>query len=264
MIDIGANLANPVFADDLTQVLARAKGADIESIIVTGTSVDGSEQAIALAKQHPDLLRATAGVHPHDADSFDADAERQILQLLEQTCVVAVGETGLDYNRNFSTPENQRHSFEAHIDMARQCGKPLFLHERDAFEDFYRILAASRGSFGNAIVHCFTGSQEALRAYLDLGLYIGITGWICDKKRGQSLRDIIAYAPLDRLMIETDAPYLTPHDKAIKSALVKSNRNEPWTLSATANRLAECLSIDTATLRSATTENARRFFAIDD
>ena len=262
MIDIGANLGNEAFSNDLTDVLQRAKMANVQAIIVTGTSAESSVTAARLADQHPGYLYATAGVHPHDADAYNATIEQEILQLLQLKQVVAVGETGLDYNRNFSTPQNQRAAFEAQLALAGKCKKPLFLHEREAFDDFYAIMRANKNHYSHAIVHCFTGNKQALRAYLDMGLYIGITGWICDKKRGAELRDIIRYTPLDRLMIETDAPYLTPHDKSIKQALVNKHRNEPWTLSATAATLAECLDLEADVLIEATTHNTKMFFGI--
>ena len=260
MIDIGANLSNPTFDNDLTEVLQRAKDAKLQAIIVTGTSVESSKAAIALAEQQPSFLYATAGVHPHDADSYNNDIEKQISAMLDNPSIVAVGETGLDFNRNFSTPDNQRHAFEAQIALANRYQKPLFLHERDAFADFHSIISTNKNEQTQAVVHCFTGSETALKAYLDLGLYIGITGWISDKKRGANLREIIKYAPLDRLMIETDAPYLTPQQAGLKNQLSKKNRNEPWTLPYTAATLAECLGVETAALIEQTTENTNNFF----
>ena len=260
MIDIGANLSNPTFDNDLADVLQRAKNAKLQAIIVTGTNVESSIAALALAEQQPCFLYATAGVHPHDADSYNDAIEMQISSILDNPSIVAVGETGLDFNRNFSTPDNQRHAFEAQIALANRHQKPLFLHERDAFEDFYSIIQANKNEKTQAVVHCFTGNETALKAYLDLGLYIGITGWISDKKRGANLREIIKYAPLDRLMIETDAPYLTPQQAGLKNQLSKKNRNEPWTLPFTAATLAECLGVETEALIEQTTENTKNFF----
>lgn len=260
MIDIGANLSNPTFDNDLADVLQRAKDAKLQAIIVTGTNVESSIAALALAEQQPRFLYATAGVHPHDADNYNDAIEMQISSMLDNPSIVAVGETGLDFNRNFSTPDNQRHAFEAQINLANRHQKPLFLHERDAFEDFYSIIQANKNEKTQAVVHCFTGNETALKAYLDLGLYIGITGWISDKKRGANLREIIKYAPLDRLMIETDAPYLTPQQAGLKNQLSKKNRNEPWTLPFTAATLAECLGVETEALIEQTTENTKNFF----
>ena len=264
MIDIGANLSNPIFKDDLADVLQRAQDADIQGIIVTGTSAESSKAALQLAKQQPDYLYATAGVHPHDADTYNANIEEQLISILDKPTIVAVGETGLDFNRNFSTPDNQRQAFEAQIALANSFKKPLFLHERDAFNDFYAILAAHKNDNIQAVVHCFTGNEKALKTYLDLGLYIGITGWISDKKRGAELREIIKYAPLDRLMIETDAPYLTPQQAGIKNQLSKKHRNEPWTLPYTAATLAECLNVDATELINSTTRTTKHFFGLNN
>lgn len=275
MIDIGANLGGPAFKDDIPAVLSRAKDEAIAAIIVTGTSAQSSIEAHQLSRQHPAFLYSTAGVHPHDADNYDDASEQLILDLLQHNNVVAVGETGLDYNRNFSTPVNQRRAFEAQIELAVANKKPLFLHERDAFDDLHAIISANKNRHCDAVVHCFTGELNALRAYLDLGLYIGITGWLCDKKRGANLREIVNYIPLDRLMIETDSPYLTPQlmtinsevkaekPASVKSRLIKKSRNEPWTLSVTADVLAECLAVDRQVLVDKTTQNAERFFKLD-
>ena len=168
----------------------------------------------------------------------------------------------MDFNRNFSTADNQRQAFAAQIALANSYNKPLFLHERDAFDDFYNILADNKNTAIKAVVHCFTGSQQALKAYLDLGLYIGITGWISDKKRGANLREIIKYAPLDRLMIETDAPYLTPQQAGLKNQLTKKHRNEPWTLPYTAATLADCLGVETSKLIESTTRTSKEFFGL--
>ncbi len=260
MIDIGAKLTNSSFSTDLPDVIERARSAGIKAILITGTDSKTSLSARAVANDYPKYLYSTAGVHPHDADSY-SDADENILNdLLAHSNVVAVGETGLDFNRNYSTPSNQLTAFEAQLALAHCHKKPLFLHERDAFKALYGVLRGNRDSFSNAVIHCFTGDRAALRAYLDLGLFIGITGWICDKKRGELLRDIIRYAPIDRLMIETDAPYLTPHRGKLKSQLAQKNRNEPWTLRYTAAALANALSLDTETLIAATSQNACRFF----
>ena len=262
MIDIGANLSNPIFKDDLSDVLQRAQDAKVEGIIITGTSAESSMAALQLAEQQPNYLYATAGVHPHDADNYNDNIERQLISILDKPNIVAVGETGLDFNRNFSTPENQQKAFEAQIALANRYKKPLFLHERDAFDDFYAIMSANKNADIKAVVHCFTGSEKALKAYLDLGLYIGITGWISDKKRGANLREIIKYAPLDSLMIETDAPYLTPQQAGLKNQLARKHRNEPWTLPYTAATLADCLGIEAAELIASTTRTTKNFFGL--
>lgn len=262
MIDIGANLTNESFAADIGEVLERAKKNNIEKIIVTGSSVASSQAALELAQQHPDFLYATAGLHPHAADDFNEDTLDTFKALIQKKAVVAVGETGLDFNRNFSSQENQIRSFEAHLNFAEQTHKPVFLHERDAFDTFHPIMRQHPGLCARAIVHCFTGNLDALKAYLDLGLYIGITGWICDKKRGAQLREIIRYAPIDRLMIETDAPYLMPHRDRLKSKMTHKNRNEPWTLGYTAQALADAHELDVQAVHKKTRDTAVAFFRL--
>ena len=260
MIDIGANLTNESFASDINEVLERAKKNHVEKIIVTGSSVTSSQAALELAQQHPNFLYATAGLHPHAADDFNEETLATFKALIQEDAVVAVGETGLDFNRNFSSQENQIHSFEAHLAFAKQTHKPVFLHERDAFDIFHPIMRQHPELCTRAIVHCFTGSLDALKAYLDLGLYIGITGWICDKKRGVQLREIIRYAPIDRLMIETDAPYLMPHRDQLKNKMTHKNRNEPWTLTYTAQALADSLELDIEVVHKKTRDTTVDFF----
>ena len=262
MIDIGANLTNESFKDDLESVLERAQEAKVSSIIVTGSNVSSSQQALELALQYPQYLYATAGMHPHEADSFNDATINEFRHLLSNPAVIAIGETGLDFNRNFSTQENQIRAFEAHLELAYQIDKPLFLHERDAFDALHGIMRQHPKLCERAVVHCFTGNQNALKHYLDLGLYIGITGWLCDKKRGATLREIMQYAPLERLMIETDAPYLIPHKERVQNTLKHKRRNEPWTLRHIAKLLAELKDVEEAELIEAVTDNTRRFFSL--
>ncbi len=262
MIDIGANLANESFRTDLEQVLQRARQAGVERIIVTGSDRDSAVAASQLADRHPAYLYATAGLHPHHASDFSEELLLTFAELLRCDNVVAIGETGLDYFRNFSPREAQLAAFNAHLALASELDKPLFLHERDAFEDFAAQMRNYPDLCERAIVHCFTGSREALETYLDMGMYIGITGWICDAQRGKTLREIIRYAPLEKLMIESDAPYLTPHKDTLRNQLVHKHRNEPWTLHYTATALAEALGVDAGQLREVTTQTARDFFRL--
>jgi len=264
MIDIGANLANSLFLPDLDQVLDRARKAGVSHIVVTGSDKDSSALARDLAGTHPHFLYATAGLHPHHASDLSEDLLSGFSKLLQYREVVAIGETGLDYFRDFSPRKDQQQSFIAHLELAESVHKPLFLHERDACEDFRAIMQSHSALCERAIVHCFTGNLTTLKSYLDMGMYIGITGWICDKKRGAELREIIHYAPLDRLMIETDAPYLTPHIDGLKKQLTHKHRNEPWTLQYTAVALAEALNLDEETVRNTTADTARKFFGLED
>ena len=258
MIDIGANLSHPSFDEDLADTLERAGAAGLAAIVVTGTSVAGSRRAQILASNH-DQLFATAGVHPHDAAHCDAATIPALRALLAEPKVVAVGECGLDFNRNYSPHPDQEKWFTAQLDLACELDKPLFLHSRDAHPRFAEILSQYGDSLPSAVAHCFTGEAVEMRAYLDLGLYIGITGWICDERRGRHLLELVAEIPADRLMLETDAPYLTPRSLRPQP---KSRRNEPAFLPHILDTVAKALGKPAADLARETTQNARRFFRI--
>lgn len=261
LIDIGANLISSRFGPDLDQVLERAREAGVEHILLTGTSESVSEAALALARQHPGYLSCTAGVHPHDAKHWRAESGQLLSRLAEAPEVVAMGECGLDYNRDFSPRGQQRECFEAQLALAAELGKPVFLHQRDAHQDFMTLLKNYRDRLPGAVVHCFTGSREELEDYLALGCYIGVTGWLCDRKRGALLRELVKVIPLERLMIETDAPYLTPQNLEQKP---KGNRNEPAFLPAVLAMLAESTGASRAQLAEHTRANARNFFSLRD
>jgi TatD DNase family protein len=237
LVDIGANLTHDSFDADRAEVVARAQAAGVGRFVVTGSDAAHSQKALELCATYPGLY-ATAGVHPHHAKDATASTPDELRKLLGNPQVVATGECGLDYFRNFSPPETQRQVFEMQLDLAEECGKPVFLHQRDAHEDFMRILSSHRPSLNRAVVHCFTGDAAELHAYLALGCHIGITGWICDERRGQHLRDCVGIIPADKLMLETDAPYLIPRDLSPKPA---SNRNEPMYLRHIAEVVADCL-----------------------
>jgi len=198
MIDIGANLANKSFNKDLEDVLVRAQDKSITNIIITGSCFNSNQQAFELAKNKPTLLYATAGLHPHHANEWNEAIQQQIQNLIDYPEVVAIGETGLDYNRNFSTPEQQRLAFSKHLAIAESCEKPLFLHQRDAHHDFFAMLSEHPQLAKKSVVHCFTDTATALDDYLSLGCSIGITGWLCDKKRGAELRETVKAIPLDK------------------------------------------------------------------
>lgn len=261
LIDIGVNLTNASFKDDLDEVITRAFDAGIEQMIVTGTEAASSEAAQQLAANYSGQLFSTAGIHPHDAKTLSADTIDTIKSLTELTEVVAVGETGLDFNRNYSPPEDQIRSFEQHIELAIDTGLPMFLHERDAFNKQWEILKHYRDQLSDAVIHCFTGEKQQAFRYLDLDLYIGITGWICDERRGAHLHDFVNDIPIDRLLIETDAPYLMPRVKPAPK-LKSKRRNEPCTLPLVLNTIAEHHSLTASQLAWHTTDNARRLFRL--
>ncbi|MFC3151860.1 TatD family hydrolase [Litoribrevibacter euphylliae] len=257
-IDIGVNLSNKQFKDQQAAIIEDATTSGVSKIIITGTDLQESRNAIKLAKTFNQY--ATAGIHPHDAKENSDSAFQEIAEMMSERCVVAVGETGLDFNRNFSTPEDQQASFLKHIELAKSTGKPMFLHERDAGEAMAALLAEHRSELSNAVIHCFTGSEEDLRRYIDLDVYIGITGWICDERRGFHLHDLIKLIPEDRLMLETDAPYLLPRTLSPKP---KNRRNEPKYLPHIGEYIAKLLEIPVEELAAKTTENTKRFFNLD-
>lgn len=250
LVDIGANLAHKSFRDDLPQILARARANHVARIVITGTSVMGSRRAWELARGDPAFLASTAGVHPHDASRFGHDAELAICELLREPEVVAVGECGLDYDRDFSPRDAQRRAFEAQLRIAEETAMPVFLHERAAHEDFVAILRQARV---RGVVHCFTGSAAELDRYLELGMFIGITGWINDDRRGAHLRPLLARVPRDRLMIETDAPFLTPKPR--------KGRNEPAFLADVLAVVAASLGRSPDDVAADTTRTAIAFFS---
>lgn len=259
MIDIGANLTHDSFDKDRETVIAEAQASGVETFIITGSDVACSQKAKDLAHQYSDCCYATAGIHPHHASDFDGEAEDAIQTLLNDEKVVAVGETGLDYFRDFSPRPAQIFSFERHIKLAIENEMPLFLHQREAHKDFYPILKEHRDALGNVVVHCFTDNEQALFDYLDLDCHIGITGWICDERRGEHLIDLVHNIPSDRLMIETDAPYLMPRNLKPKP---KSRRNEPKYLAHIAEEVARILDCDLLALQEQTTRNTKLFFKL--
>ena len=260
LIDIGANLGHENFRGDLEEVLARARTAGVERIVVTGASESDSALAQRLAADHPEQLRATAGVHPHVARQWSGSSAGALRSLLIRPEVVAVGETGLDFNRDFSPRSCQERAFEAQIELAAELAMPIFMHERDASERFVAILARHRHRLGRAVVHCFTGEERALDAYLDLDLHIGITGWICDERRGVHLHRLVGKIPPARLMVETDSPYLLPRDLRPRP---KGRRNEPAFLPHIVARIAEARGETPEELAASSTETARAFFGLD-
>jgi TatD DNase family protein len=259
LVDIGINLAHDSYDADREAVLRRALAAGVERLVVTGASVEGSRDAIALARALPQHLSATAGCHPHHAAGLDAAAFASIAGLARDSAVVAVGECGLDYHRNFSSPAEQRSAFERQLALAIELGKPLFLHSRDAHRDFMAMLRAAGDALPPAVLHCFTGTGDELDDCLAHGLHIGITGWICDERRGLHLRAIVGRIPEGRLMVETDGPYLLPRDLDPKPA---SRRNEPAHLPHVARAVATARGEDLETLARHTTLTACRFFGL--
>ncbi len=258
LVDIGVNLADRSFRSDLPAVLTRARAAGVGTMIVTGTTVDVSRAAARLAAAH-DGLWSTAGVHPHHAGNCDDGTIDALRGLAERPEVVAVGECGLDYFRDLSPRDVQRRWCAAQLQLAAELGMPAFLHDRQAHADLLALLCEYRPSTPAAVIHCFTGTGAELDAYLELDLHIGITGWICDERRGGGLRDIVSRIPANRLMIETDAPYLMPRTIRPRP---KTRRNEPAHLVHVLAAVAECRGESVDDVAAATTQTARAFFGL--
>jgi TatD DNase family protein len=259
LIDIGCNLTHDSFDSDRDQVLDHAREAGIVQMVVTGASAEGSRKALDLARGFPGELFATAGVHPHHASDFDDETEALICDLVSHHGVVAVGETGLDYFRDISPRPVQCESFERHLDIARAIGSPVFLHMRDAHDDFHTILKSARTDLSDVVVHCFTGERRQLHDYLDLDCHIGITGWICDERRGTQMQSFLADIPEDRLMVESDSPYLKPRNLRPR---VKTHRNEPQWLPWTVRTIANSVGKHVEEVAEQTTATARKFFRL--
>jgi TatD DNase family protein len=257
LADIGANLAHDSFDHDRDEVVSRAREAGVGIIVVTGSTRESSHRALELAEERPGFFFSTAGVHPHHASEWTEDDASWVRELAGKPPVVAIGETGLDFFRNFSKHDEQESCFRAQLALAAETAKPVFLHQRDAHDRFTSILGDYLPRIPRGVAHCFTGTESELRAYLDLGLYIGITGWICDERRGHHLRELIRYVPEDRLLLETDAPYLLPRDLDPRPP---SRRNEPMYLAHVAKTVAACAGKSFDQLAAETSANARRFF----
>ena len=256
-IDIGANLTHESFKNDLIAVVKNAELAGIMHIIITGTDLSSSIKANDLAKSNSSFLSSTVGFHPHVADDIKESDFKRAIELLELKNAVAIGETGLDYNRNYSSKKAQLKIFEQHLELATDIKLPLFLHQRDAHSDFYPLLTKYRHNMVGGVVHCFTANKEILDSYLDLDMHIGVTGWICDERRGQGLQKIVHNIPNNRLLIETDSPYLLPRTIRPKP---KSRRNEPKFLPEVAKSISEHSAKTPEEIAKITAQNAITLF----
>ncbi len=255
--DAGVNLFSAQFDADRQQVVMQAQQAGVNELLLISSDLSETLDNVQFCRQQTGCY-TTAGVHPHQADHVSADWLIQLEQQLQQPNVVAVGECGLDFNRMFSEKAQQLRVFSAQLSLAKQQRKAVYLHERDAFADQIALLQSHQINHG--IAHCFTGDETELRAYLDLGLYIGITGWLCDERRGQSLQQALNYVPLDRLVLETDAPYLLPRNLTDKP---KNRRNEPAFLPAIGAKVAALLQLELSAVATASRQNALQLFGIN-
>jgi len=258
LVDIGINLAHDSYASDRPEVIARAAAAGVVQLIVTGATLPSSQAALELARTHPGRLFATAGVHPHHAGELSSGELPRLRALLAEPGMVAAGECGLDYFRNYSPQPAQRRAFADQLALAVELGKPLFLHQRDAHQDFTAALREHAGAL-HGVAHCFTGGETELQAYLELGLHIGITGWICDERRGQQLQALVSRIPAGRLLLETDGPYLLPRDLKPRPA---ARRNEPAFLHHIATTVARLRGETLEACAAHTTQAARALFGL--
>lgn len=274
LIDIGVNLTSSRFEKRIEEVLHRAYQVGVHGVMITGVDLHSSQRALQLIDQYQGAcsLWATAGVHPHDAGALlsqgsakEIDWRDVLAHLLTSPRVVAVGECGLDFERDYSPRSDQLRVFEAQLELAVTHQLPIFLHQRGAHSPFLDLLKhyvsdlPKRGDDVAAVVHCFTGNREEMESYLDLGCSIGITGWICDERRSDALRDAVKHLPLHRFMVETDAPYLLPRTIRPRP---KSRDNEPSYLPYVVSSLAEYMSITPERVAYHATHNTLKLFQI--
>ena len=250
-IDIGLNLFSRSFPDP-ERLIRESMEAGV-ACILTGSDMEENRQVAEFVSSHD--CWGTCGIHPHNADSASEEDFSGIRELLKRPGVVAVGECGLDFDRMFSTRENQIRCLENHIRLAEETGRPMFLHERDSADTFLGIFREHPGICHGSVVHCYTGNRAELEALLDMGFSIGITGWICDERRNAELLDAVKVLPLDRVMLETDAPYLTPRGVPGLARI-----NVPANVRYVCEGLAKAMGVDTEILRMAALENTRRLF----
>ncbi|WP_420466763.1 TatD family hydrolase [Panacagrimonas sp.] len=262
MIDIGANLAHETFAHDLDHVLTQAWDAGVQAIVVTGSCMASSRRALLLAQAHPGRLYATAGLHPHHAAEWSPTCAANLGELGAHEQVVSLGECGLDYFRDLAPRRAQRTAFVAQLELAVALRKPVFLHQRDAHTDFVAVLREFRSALSAVCVHCFTDTAEAAQDYLALDCHIGITGWICDERRGTHLLEVVRDIPAARLLVETDAPYLLPRNLPRALRPVDGRRNEPRFLPWVVAKIADARGESADLVASQTARNARAFFAL--
>jgi len=259
LIDIGINLGHDSYDVDRDEVISRAEKVGVVQMIVTGASLEGSRKAITLVRSRRGKLYATAGIHPHHATELSAESLTELEELARHDEVVAAGECGLDYFRDFSPRPVQQQAFHRQLELAAKLRKPVFLHQRDAHEDFLAILREHRKTLVGGVTHCFTGNAHELTAYLELDFAIGITGWICDERRGAHLLPLMRDIPADRLLLETDGPYLLPRDLSPKPA---SRRNEPAYLPHIAEVVARARGESLAVLARSSTAATRKLFGL--
>lgn len=268
LTDICVNLTNGQFRGCEQEIMKRAQDAGVTRLVLTGTDLLSSRAL--LESNDGESIVSTAGIHPHDIGQADTDWADALDELLADPGIRAVGETGLDFNRNYSPVDQQMSGFRQQIRLAQQHALPLFVHDRDT-EGVVLDTLHDAGDLPPVVVHCFTGTRQELERYLDAGFFIGITGWVADERRGAALRSLVPLIPLDRLMIETDAPFLRPHNAPADALLdhadkhggkVNKRRNEPALLPYVLGAIAELRPEPATEIAAATHENAGKFFGL--
>ena len=257
--DIACNFTSDRFNNDLDEVIDRAIANNITKFGLICSRLSDIDKLLEIYNRYSKDMYFTIGVHPHHANEINEKYLKKLKESISNNNPHAIGETGLDFFRNLSTYEEQIFAFEEQIKIAIDANKPLFLHQRDSHDDFIKILRKYSSEISKAVVHCFTGTRQQLDDYLELDCYIGITGWICDAKRNAELRKTIKNIPLERLMIETDCPYLIPKNLPEKP---KNNRNEPNNLNHIVAEISALINIDEDVLRDETFKNTLDFFTI--
>ncbi len=258
LIDIGANITHPQLYNQLDKIITNIENSNTNNVIITSSNLSDTKLALEIINKYPGIFYTTVGYHPHNAKDFSQENIRPIKDYTQDKNIIAIGECGLDYYREYSSRKEQEFCFEQQLVIAKDIGLPVFLHERHAHKDFVKILGQHINDISNSVVHCFTGNKDELSKYLDMGCYIGITGWISDIERGSHLLQLLKYIPTDRLMIETDSPYLTPKNLPFNNDGV----NQPSYLSYVAETVAECLNKDIEFISNITSDNTKRFFSI--
>ena len=256
-IDIACNFTHQAFDKNLQKVIEDSVKAGIEKFVVTCSSLKDLERIKEIKSRYKESIFFTAGIHPHCAKEIHEIEHNKIKEEILKLKPNAIGETGLDFNRNFSSPSDQLASFILHLEIAADAKLPLYLHQRDAHDDFLGTLKELHTSDNNFVVHCFTGNKKELTDYLDMGGYIGITGWICDYRRNQDLNEAIRYIPLDKLMVETDCPYLLPKNLSPKP---KKNLNYPYHLPHIVKEIANIRNESEELIAEYAYKNTMRFF----
>ena len=255
LIDSHAHIQSKEYAGEAEALIERARQAGVEKIIAVGGAGDMSSntEAVALADAFPNIY-ATVGMHPHDAKDAGEEEFRELRELASHPKVIAVGETGLDYYYSHSPHDVQRRVFTRFIHMARDTGLPIVVHEREAALDAAELLRTEGAGKVRGVIHCFTGNYEQACAYLALGLYLSFTG-IITFKNAAPLREVVRKVPLERMLVETDAPFLTP-------VPYRGKRNEPAFARLVAETIATVKGVSLETVAEKTSVNARSLFGI--